>query len=106
MITVGKVAARGGATVATAATTSDILRDMRALAFSLAAALGAMIGALLALILKVGANTTCLDVVQIPVGVSGSCALPSAAPWAVAVGAVLGALLAVAATARIRRQRG
>jgi hypothetical protein len=42
---------------------------MRALGFSLAAALGAMIGALLALILKVGANTTCLDVVQIPVSV-------------------------------------
>ena len=79
---------------------------MRALGFPLAAALGAMIGALLALILKVGANTTCLDVGQIPIEVSGSCAVPSAAPWAVAVGAVLGALLAVAATARIRRRRG
>jgi hypothetical protein len=79
---------------------------MRALVLSLAAALGAMIGALLALGLKVGANTTCLDVVQVPVGMSGACAVPSAAPWAVAVGAVLGALLAVAATARIRRHRG
>jgi hypothetical protein len=79
---------------------------MRPLAFSLAAALGAMSGALFAIILKVGANTNCLDVVRVPVGVSGSCAVPSAAPWAVAIGAFLGALLAVAATARFRRQRG
>jgi hypothetical protein len=74
---------------------------------SLAAALGAMVGALLAVVFRVGANMTCMDVIQEgPVRVYGLCARPSAASWAIAAGAAVGALLAAAATARMRRQRG
>ena len=70
---------------------------------SLAGAIGAIAGAAIMLILKVGANTSCVDVSlqQVP----ASCAVPTAAPWAVVVGALVGAVLAAGATiARPDRQ--
>lgn len=70
---------------------------------SLTAAVGAVVGAVVMLILKVGANTNCLDLIQRPM--SASCAVPTAAPWAVAIGAASGAVLAVIATVVVRRQR-
>lgn len=70
---------------------------------SLATAVGAVAGALLAVLLKVGKSTGCFDVN--PQQGLASCAAPSAAPWAVALGALVGASLAVAATAVVVRQR-
>ncbi len=70
---------------------------------SLAAGVGAVVGAVVMLILKVGATTNCLDLIQRPM--SAACAVPAAAPWAVAIGAASGAILAVIATAFIERQR-
>jgi hypothetical protein len=79
---------------------------MRALALPLSAAVGAMVGALLAAAFKVGANTSCMDVIDGErVEVSGLCVAPSAAWWAIATGAAVGALLAVAAAATMRRRR-
>lgn len=69
----------------------------------LAGALGAVVGAVLMLILKVGANANCVDVLrqQAP----AACVVPTAAPWAVALGAVVGALLAVGGTIAMRNRR-
>lgn len=55
------------------------------------------------LVLKAGANTSCLDLIQRPV--SAACAVPTAAPSAVAMGAAGGAVLAVIAAAVVKRQR-
>lgn len=68
----------------------------------LAGALGAVVGAVLMLILKVGANRNCLDVFQQQV--PAACAVPTAAPWAVALGALVGAVLAVGATIAMRHR--
>ena len=59
---------------------------------SLAGAVGAIAGAAIMLILKVGANTNCIDVFQQQVPTA--CAVPTAAPWAVGLGAFVGAVLA------------
>lgn len=70
---------------------------------SFTGAIGAVVGAVVMLLLKVGANTNCLDLIQRPI--SAACAVPTAAPRAVAIGAASGAVLAVVATAVVRRQR-
>lgn len=70
---------------------------------SLAAVAGAIVGAVPLLILELGANTSCSDLIQQPA--LPSCAVPTAASWAVAHGAITGALLAVGATAVASRLR-
>lgn len=70
---------------------------------SLTAAVGAIAGAAVMLLLKVGAIRDCIDLFQQPV--SAACAAPAAAPWAVALGAIGGAVLAVFVTAFIASQR-
>ncbi|MBW3641026.1 MAG: hypothetical protein KY451_14455, partial [Actinobacteria bacterium] len=55
------------------------------------------------LILEVGANTSLHDLIRQQV--SASCAVPTAASWAVALGAISGAVLAVTATAVATRLR-
>lgn len=66
------------------------------------ATLGAIAGALLALQLEVGANTNCSGPRQQEV--AASCAVPTAAPWAVALFAVAGAIIAAAAVAALSRR--
>jgi hypothetical protein len=67
------------------------------------AAVGALAGALLALVLKAGANRNCLDVLQQEV--IAACAVPTAAPWAVALAAAAGAVLLAGVTAALARRR-
>lgn len=69
----------------------------------LAGAIGAGVGAALMLILTVGANRNCVDVFQQQV--PAACAVPTAAPWAVALGALVGAVLAMGTTIAMRHRR-
>jgi hypothetical protein len=67
------------------------------------AAVGAFAGALLAVVLKLGANRDCLDLLRQEVSVA--CAVPTAAPSAVAVTAAAGAVVVAAVATRIARRR-
>jgi hypothetical protein len=67
------------------------------------AAAGALVGVLLALALKAGANRNCLDVLQQEA--VAACAVPTAAPWAVALAAAAGAVLLAGAAAALARRR-
>ena len=67
---------------------------------SLAGAVGAITGLVIVLILKVGANRSCADLFQQQV--QAACAVPTAAPWALALGALVGAVLAAGATLAVR----